>query len=110
MVSDLPPHELSRDGRIISLTSDHTVDNLPYGASKGALDRITLAAAHELAHLGVTATAINPGPVDTGWMTDDLRRSVARQTPLGRLGTRRTPPTWSSSSAHPRAAGSTASS
>jgi hypothetical protein len=56
------------------------------------------------------ATAINPGPVDTGWMTDDLRRSVARQTPLGRLGTRRTPPTWSSSSAHPRAAGSTASS
>jgi len=31
-------------GRVISLTSDHTVGNLPYGASKGALDRITLAA------------------------------------------------------------------
>jgi 3-oxoacyl-[acyl-carrier protein] reductase len=74
-------------GRIISLTSDHTVGNLPYGASKAALDRITLAAAHELASLGVTANAINPGPVDTGWMTDDLRQSVARQTPLGRLGT-----------------------
>ncbi|NEE07071.1 SDR family oxidoreductase, partial [Streptomyces sp. SID7499] len=27
-------------GRIIALTSDHTVGNLPYGASKGALDRI----------------------------------------------------------------------
>jgi 3-oxoacyl-[acyl-carrier protein] reductase len=39
-------------GRIISLTSDHTVHNLPYGASKGALDRITLAAAHEFASLG----------------------------------------------------------
>ena len=74
-------------GRIISLTSDATVGNLPYGASKAALDRITLAAAHELAHLGVTANAINPGPVDTGWMTDDLRQSVLRQTPLGRLGT-----------------------
>ena len=74
-------------GRIISLTSDHTVGNLPYGASKAALDRITLAAARELAHLGVTANAINPGPVDTGWMTDDLRQSVLRQTPLGRLGT-----------------------
>ena len=74
-------------GRIISLTSDHTVGNLPYGASKGALDRITLAAARELAHPGVTANAINPGPTDTGWMTDDLRQAVLGQTPLGRLGT-----------------------
>lgn len=74
-------------GRIIALTSDHTVGNLPYGASKGALDRITLAAAHELAHLGVTANVINPGPVDTGWMTDELRTSLTRGTPIGRLGT-----------------------
>jgi 3-oxoacyl-[acyl-carrier protein] reductase len=74
-------------GRIIALTSDHTVNNLPYGASKGALDRITLAAAHELAHLGITANVINPGPVDTGWMTDDGRADVLRQTPLNRLGT-----------------------
>jgi 3-oxoacyl-[acyl-carrier protein] reductase len=74
-------------GRVISLTSDHTVGNLPYGASKAALDRITLAAAHELAHLGVTANVINPGPVDTGWMTGEARDAVLRQTPLGRLGT-----------------------
>lgn len=74
-------------GRIISLTSDHTVGNLPYGASKGAMDRITLAAAHELAHLGVTANAINPGPVDTGWMTEEGRAHCIRATPLGRLGT-----------------------
>jgi 3-oxoacyl-[acyl-carrier protein] reductase len=74
-------------GRILSLTSDHTVGNLPYGASKGAMDRITLAAAHELAHLGVTANVINPGPVDTGWMSGALRQDVVRQTPLGRLGT-----------------------
>jgi 3-oxoacyl-[acyl-carrier protein] reductase len=76
-------------GRIISLTSDHTVGNLPYGASKGALDRITLAAAREFAHLGITANVINPGPVDTGWMTDEIRASGARQTPLGRVGTPR---------------------
>lgn len=74
-------------GRIVALTSDHTVGNLPYGASKGALDRITLAAAHELARLGVTANAINPGPVDTGWMTDDVRDACLGATPLGRLGT-----------------------
>ncbi|MBB1242536.1 SDR family oxidoreductase [Streptomyces durbertensis] len=76
-------------GRIVALTSDHTAGNLPYGASKGALDRITLAAARELAHLGVTANVINPGPVDTGWMDDGLREQLAGQTPLGRLGTPR---------------------
>jgi 3-oxoacyl-[acyl-carrier protein] reductase len=32
-------------GRIVALTSDHVAGNLPYGASKGALDRIVLAAA-----------------------------------------------------------------
>jgi 3-oxoacyl-[acyl-carrier protein] reductase len=74
-------------GRIIALTSDHTVGNLPYGASKGALDRITMAAAHELAHIGISSNVINPGPVDTGWMTDAIRASGIRQTPLGRLGT-----------------------
>jgi 3-oxoacyl-[acyl-carrier protein] reductase len=72
-------------GRIIAFTSDHVVGNLPYGASKGALDRITLAAAHEFAHLGVRANIINPGPVDTGWMTDEVRASSSKQTPAGRI-------------------------
>ena len=74
-------------GRIIFLTSDHTVGNLPYGASKGAADRIVLAAAHELAGRGVTANVINPGPIDTGWMTAELKETLTGQTPLGRLGT-----------------------
>ena len=72
---------------MVALTSDATIGNLPYGASKGALDRITLAAAHELAHLGVTANVINPGPVDTGWMSQDLKEECIRRTPLRRLGT-----------------------
>ncbi|HVA52293.1 MAG TPA: SDR family oxidoreductase [Acidimicrobiales bacterium] len=73
-------------GRVISLTSDATVGNLPYGASKGALDRITLAAAQEFAGLGITANVINPGPTDTGWMTPELKTLVTDATPLGRLG------------------------
>ncbi|HXW46668.1 MAG TPA: SDR family oxidoreductase [Streptosporangiaceae bacterium] len=76
-------------GRIISLTSDALDGNVPYGASKAALDRITLAAVRELAHLGVTANVINPGPIDTGWMSDDIRASGIARTPLGRLGTPR---------------------
>jgi 3-oxoacyl-[acyl-carrier protein] reductase len=74
-------------GRIVALTSDHTVHNLPYGASKGALDRIVLAAARELQDLRVTANVVNPGPIDTGWMDDALRRHTLAMNPLGRNGT-----------------------
>ncbi|MFD4633581.1 SDR family oxidoreductase [Streptomyces sp. NPDC058284] len=73
-------------GRIVSLTSDHTAGNLPYGASKGAMDRITSAATRELAHLGVTCNSVNPGPTDTGWMTEEQKAEMVRSTPLGRLG------------------------
>jgi 3-oxoacyl-[acyl-carrier protein] reductase len=46
-----------------------------------------LAAARELSDLGITANVINPGPIDTGWMTEELRTEVVAATPLGRLGT-----------------------
>jgi 3-oxoacyl-[acyl-carrier protein] reductase len=74
-------------GRIVGLTSDHTANNLPYGASKGALDRIIIAAAAELGRQGVRANVINPGPIDTGWMSDEIRAMAIAQTPTGRLGT-----------------------
>ncbi len=72
---------------VIALTSDHTVGNLPYGVTKGALDRLVLAAAHELADRGVRANVINPGPVDTGWMDDETRTQGIAMQPTGRLGT-----------------------
>jgi 3-oxoacyl-[acyl-carrier protein] reductase len=74
-------------GRVVAMTSDHVVGNLPYGATKGALDRVVVGAARELAHLRVSANVVNPGPVDTGWMSEDLREEVRRLTPLGRSGT-----------------------
>ena len=74
-------------GSIVALTSDHVVDNLPYGASKGALDRIVIAAARELGSLGISSNALNPGPVDTGWMTDEIRSAGIARQPTGRLGT-----------------------
>jgi len=74
-------------GRIVTLTSDHVVGNLPYGATKAAADRITLAASWDLADKAITANALNPGPVDTGWMNDDHRADARRRTPLQRLAT-----------------------
>ena len=76
-------------GRIIALTSDHVAGNLPYGASKGALDRIVVAAARELGHLGITANVINPGATDTGWMSGEKMREIAARVPLGRVSTPR---------------------
>jgi 3-oxoacyl-[acyl-carrier protein] reductase len=73
-------------GRILAMTSDHSIGNLPYGASKGAMDRVVLAAARELAHLRITANVINPGPVDTGWIDDELRRSLVARSPFDRVG------------------------
>lgn len=73
-------------GAIVALTSDHTAFNLPYGASKGALDRIVIAAARELGGKGISANVLNPGPVDTGWMDSGTRTALAAQHPGGRLG------------------------
>ncbi len=73
-------------GSVLALTSDHTVDNLPYGSTKAALDRLVLAAAHELGDHGLRANVINPGPIDTGWMTPDLSASLLTRRPTGRLG------------------------
>ncbi|ANS79033.1 3-oxoacyl-[acyl-carrier protein] reductase [Serinicoccus hydrothermalis] len=88
LAEQLDPAVVDRGAaRVVALTSDHTAYNLPYGASKGALDRLVVAAAHELADLGVRANVVNPGPIDTGWMTEEIREAGTAQTPLGRLGT-----------------------
>jgi 3-oxoacyl-[acyl-carrier protein] reductase len=79
--------QASDGGAIVALTSDHAPFNLPYGASKGALDRIVLAAARELGSLGIRANAVNPGPIDTGWIDDELRAVLVARQPTGRLGT-----------------------
>lgn len=73
-------------GRIVAFTSDHTSFNLQYGASKGAMDRIVLAAAIELAPLGVTANVVNPGATDTGWIDDELRDVIVADNLQGRVG------------------------
>ena len=67
-------------GRIVSLTSGGPQGfpgEVSYGAAKAALDSYTLAAATELAGLGITANVLHPPVTDTGWVTDEVRRFVA---------------------------------
>lgn len=72
---------------VVALTSDHTAHNLPYGSSKGALDRLVIAAGVELGERGFRCNLINPGPIDTGWMPAGLPEQLREETPAGRLGT-----------------------
>ena len=92
-------------GAIVALTSDHTAFNLPYGASKGALDRIVIAAARELGPQGNSANVLNPGR----WTPAGWTRTCARTWPAGIPAAGSAPPrTWPGrwrSCSHPRAAG-----
>lgn len=73
-------------GRIVNFTSSAIAGEFGYGASKAAVERITLGAAHELAAGGITVNAVEPGPTDTGWMSPELYERIRESTPLGRVG------------------------
>ncbi len=76
------------NGRIVNFTSSLPLKGeLAYAASKGAVEWITVVAASELASKGITVNAINPGPNNTGWMSQHLEAEIATGSPLGRVGT-----------------------
>jgi 3-oxoacyl-[acyl-carrier protein] reductase len=75
------------DGRIVLFSSGPPqTGSIAYGASKGAIEWMTYAAATELGPLGIRVNAINPGPNHTGWMSPAVERAAAERTPLGRAG------------------------
>jgi 3-oxoacyl-[acyl-carrier protein] reductase len=78
-------------GRIICLTSGQglgpMVGELAYAASKGAVEALVRSFAAELAPLGITVNAVDPGVTDTGWIDDALRADLLQQAPFGRIGT-----------------------
>ena len=83
------PRPVHGAGRIVALTSDHVVGNLPYGATKGALDRLVIASARELAHLGTPPTwSTRARSTPAGWTTP-CASSIRAASPLGRGGTPR---------------------
>ncbi|WP_190279482.1 SDR family oxidoreductase [Ornithinibacillus gellani] len=77
-------------GRIVNITSGQFQGPMPgelaYATTKGAVDALTITLSAELAPLGITVNAINPGPTDTGWMTKDIKKDLKPMFPFGRIG------------------------
>jgi NAD(P)-dependent dehydrogenase (short-subunit alcohol dehydrogenase family) len=84
-------HDDSRpDGRVVLFTSGQHLgpmpDELPYAISKGAVHQMTRSLADALADRAITVNAVNPGPVDTGWASAELRERLRPAFPGGHWG------------------------
>jgi 3-oxoacyl-[acyl-carrier protein] reductase len=78
---------LTGTGRVVVFTSRPPLaGEIAYAAAKGALEWTVRSLAVELGPRAITVNAVDPGPTDTGWMSDDLAAAVDRATPLGRRG------------------------
>ncbi|MFD7388637.1 SDR family oxidoreductase [Streptomyces sp. NPDC059852] len=78
-------------GRVVMMTSGQDMaggmpGEIAYALQKGALASITRSLADPLAARGITVNTVNPGPVDTDYLTGDAYDAVAARFPAGRWG------------------------
>lgn len=79
-------------GNIISMTSGQSLgsmggDKIPYTITKAALEMLASQLAPELSKLDITINALDPGPTDTGWMTEELKEQVRKESKRGKVNT-----------------------
>jgi 3-oxoacyl-[acyl-carrier protein] reductase len=78
-------------GRVVLFTSGQgrgpMPSELPYAVSKAALSGSVLSLADHLVPRGITVNAVNPGPTDTGWATEEIVERAKAAMPRGRWGT-----------------------
>ena len=81
-------HDGRPGGRVVLLTSGQHLapmrSEVAYAVTKGAIHQATLTLADELIDRGITVNAVNPGPTDTGWISEDWDPRPLM--PLGRWG------------------------
>lgn len=76
-------------GRVVNISTDGAAEfptEVSYGATKYALESLSRSAAHEFGPAGITVNVVSPGPIQTGWITADMRPGIEATTPLGRVG------------------------
>jgi 3-oxoacyl-[acyl-carrier protein] reductase len=94
VVNQQAARRLRPGGAVINFSSSITRFSRPgytaYGASKGAVEAITLTLARELRGRDITVNAVAPGPTATALFLsdkpDELITRMAGEAPLGRLG------------------------
>lgn len=79
-------------GHIINMSSGQSRGSMgghkiPYAITKAALEMLAPQLAPELARRGITINALDPGPTDTGWMTEELKEQVRRESKRGQVNT-----------------------
>lgn len=83
-------HDEERTGSIVFLTSGQALGPMPgevaYAAAKAALAGVTTTIADQLADRGIRVNTVNPGPVDTGYLTEEMWQVVEPMFPVGRYG------------------------
>lgn len=83
-------HDGREGGRVVFMTSGQVRGPMPgeicYAAAKGALAAITPSVASELARQNITVNTVNPGPVQTGYLTRDALDPLMPMLPFGRYG------------------------
>lgn len=83
-------HDGAQPGAVVLLTSGQALGPMPgevaYVAAKAAVAGITATLADELAGRRIRVNTVNPGPVDTGYFTNELRRELGPRFGFGRAG------------------------
>lgn len=82
-------HEHGRAASIVFLTSGQGLGPMPgevaYAAAKAAIAGVTTTIADQLADRGIRVNTVNPGPVDTGYLTAEMWNAVQPMFPFGRF-------------------------
>jgi len=81
-----------KPGSIINMTSGQSLGSMgghkvPYTITKAALEMLAPQLAPDLIRLGITIHAVDPGPTDTGWMTDELKAQITKESKRGEVNT-----------------------
>jgi 2-hydroxycyclohexanecarboxyl-CoA dehydrogenase len=81
------------EGRIVNITSESSRSGAArlavYAGTKGGLLSFSKSLAQELGRSGVTVNCISPGTIETAGTDVAMAQKIARNIPLGRIGTPR---------------------
>lgn len=87
---DAPPHTAPPTGRMLWFTSGQHLgpmeSEIAYAVSKGALHQMTASISRSLAAHRIIVNCLNPGPVDTGYVSGADHAAIASMFPDGRWG------------------------